>query len=126
MGHGIRPPPDSGIATDYTIYPAVIGSIETESVKLPRKPSYDRLKTVLDPIFPEGWEHVSVLWDCKHLDMFVGEYSTVNEPRNLIATAIYRSNATTRALNEDFMSPDPESYPPVCGTAVLFHRRVWF
>jgi len=111
------------IETFMTIIPAVIGAPEVRTVMLKPEPGYDQLKKLLYPVFqPDNFEHVTVLYEDERRDMFVGETSALgSQPRNITATAVYRNAWLTRNPLDD-----PESLPPVCGTAVLFSRRVWF
>ncbi len=124
-----QPPPtrQKSVTTSFTVYPALVGAIETHTIPLPEAPGYERLKSIVCPFFNgDELERVRVIWNDTVTDMFVGEHSTLREPRNVTATAIYRANALGRAMVEDRMSKDPEEMPPICGTAIVFHRPVWF
>lgn len=108
--------------TYYRIIPPS-GEAETREAFLAKEPGYAALKALLDPIFGGAYfEHVNVLHDGQHLDMFVDEDGHNKRlPRNETATAIYRAAWLDRHPGED-----PESLSFIVGPAVLFLRRVWF
>lgn len=91
--------------------------------RLPIRPTYDEIAKVVGPHFSNAhFEHVSVLWDGKPLDMFVDEEGQLKHlPLNLRATKIYRNN-----WMQSHPAADPESLPTVVGLALLFSRRIWF
>lgn len=104
---------------------------ETQTVELPRKPTYAQLKAVIEPLLNGApMEHVSVLadfkggLDFKPADMFVDEMAHVRKGvppvMNGAATVIYRRASILRSPGID-----PDSLPWIGGTALLFHRRVW-
>lgn len=99
------------------------GTEETRTVSLADKPSYAVLKPLVEPALDGAWmEHVSVLHDGARTDMFVDEEG-LNKglPFNAKATAIYRASWLKARPNTN-----PDTLPPIVGTAVLFSRRVWF
>lgn len=109
--------------TKYTVFPA-IGAPTEHEIDWPYDPGYDRLKQLIEPLVKGPLEHVVVLHDDKRRDMFVNEQGHIlKEPlqRNDKATEIYRAATLRRSPNTK-----PESLPHIVGTAVLFHRLVWF
>lgn len=129
MATGTQPPPRSKLMleTTFTVYPAMIGTITEHVVMMGHQPHYDDIRAVVAPFLNDDhFEQVTVVWNDIVTDMFVGETSAASQPRNVIASQIYRANAIGRAFVEDRISLDPDSLPPICGTAVLFHRRIWF
>lgn len=100
------------------------GTEETQEVDWPREPGFKRLDEFLAPLIgvdSANWEHVSVLWNDKALDMFVDENGQSNGlSHNAKATEIYRNNAVKR------MGKKTEDLPDIVGIAVLFDRRVWY
>lgn len=111
--------------TVYNIIPPIGSMRVVVTDKLGPRPSYDSLRKIVEPhLDGELLEHVSVLFEGHHRDMFVGECSAINGKaiRNIRATEIYRSNAL--AQHPDL---DPEALPAISGPVVLFpDRRVWF
>ena len=105
-----------------TVYHAD-GREEVVETDLPARPSLNQINKVLAPYFPNAYtEHVNVLRDGRHTDMFVDEDGhTKRQPRNEKATAIYRNNWLTQHPNTD-----PESMACIVGTAVVFSDRVWY
>ncbi|MBS7703263.1 hypothetical protein [Chelatococcus asaccharovorans] len=99
------------------------GTCETHETDLPAEPGFEALKALIEPHLEGGrMEHVSVLVQKCHCDMFVDEIGLLKDlPRNEAATEVYRANAL--AWNPEV---DPEALPYIAGPAVLFHRRVWF
>lgn len=100
------------------------GTEETREMDWPKEPGFKRLDKFLAPIIgvpSANWEHVSVEWNHKHLDMFVDEEGQLkNLPHNAMATKIYCNYSIThRAMIA-------EDLPDVVGVAVLFDRRVWY
>lgn len=109
--------------TEYTIIRAN-GDEEVHTVELPAEPDYFQLKAVIQPIIGErnDFERVNVLNNGGYTDMFVDENGLLKGlPLNTKASAIYRANWL-----KQHPKVDPESLPPIVGTAVLFSRRVWF
>ena len=101
-----------------------IGSMRTIMVQMRPEPDLNELRKYIEPhLDGEQLEHVTVLWDGKRTDMFVGECSAINGRmiRNVRATEIYRNGTLTQHPDVD-----PESLPAISGPAVLFDRRVWF
>lgn len=99
------------------------GKTEERTADLPAHPGVDMLRSLLTPLF-DGvvMEHVSVIHDGCRADMFVdGDAIDRGLPRNEAATAIYRYYSLSRTP-----ARDAESLPAIYGTAILFHRRVWF
>jgi hypothetical protein len=98
------------------------------NARMPAKPSLRDIHIVVWPLLDRGdsehhdMEHVSVLFQDQHADMFVDERGVIDGlPRNDLATAIYRENWMRQHPDND-----PESLPHIAGTAVVFHgRRVW-
>lgn len=106
---------------------------ETQTIELPRDPGYIALRNIIAPLLNKGnLEHVSVLADFhgetnyKPLDMFVDDSGLIKGlPRNEAATLIYRrANLMGRSAAPKVADPEQLSY--ICGTAILFSRRVWF
>jgi len=91
--------------------------------RLPIRPTYNEIAKVVAPHFPNAkFEHVSVLWDHKPLDMFVDESSQIKGlPKNIRATKIYRNN-----WMQTHPAADPEALPDIAGLALLFFRRIWY
>lgn len=102
----------------YTLIPVLGAEVRSEVSWF----SFDAIKTAMRAHFDEPIEHVTVLWEGRRADMFVGETSAINgrHIRNFRATAIYRA----AALAHD-PTRDPESLPAISGPAVLFDDRVW-
>lgn len=106
---------------------------ETREYDLPKAPGYEVLREIIAPILERGaLEHVSVWADFdggfkyKPLDMFVDDCGLLKSlPRNEAATAIYR-RANLMGRSSLPAADDPESLSFICGTAILFNRRVWF
>ena len=94
-----------------------------------RGPGFLQLQRLIEPLLGDGepLEHVSVLWNDRHADMFVSELGhqalTTRPPLpiNREATAIYRANWLKQHPGES-----PDALPTIAGTAILFERRVWF
>ncbi len=109
--------------TDYTIF-LTNGTQEQGSIDWPEDPRFDRISKLVAPIIgveKTGFEHVSVLHNDRHHDMFVDETGQMkNLPLNEAATAIYRNYSIKKR------GADAEDLPTIVGTAVLFHRRIWF
>lgn len=105
-----------------TIYHAD-GREEVVETDLPPRPTLHQLNKVLVPCFPLAYtEHVNVLHNGKHTDMFVDEDGhTKRLPRNEKATAIYRNNWLTKHPNTNL-----EILPYIVGVAVVFSDRVWY
>ncbi len=91
-----------------------------ETVDLPEKPNLHLLHGVLDKHIGVELEHVSVLWEGRRADMFVGERSALDgSPVNSAATDIY--HAATKARGGRLAGA-----PRIYGNAVVFDRLVWF
>ena len=105
-----------------TVY-HVDGREEVIETDLPPRPNLHQLKEVMAPYFPNAYtEHVSVLHNGRHTDMFVDEDGfTKRLPRNEKATAIYRNNWLTKYPNTD-----REMMAFIVGPAVVFSDRVWY
>jgi hypothetical protein len=101
----------------------VSGPIETHDVYWPRNPGYSKLAATIRPILNGSHlEHVSVIYKKRRADMFVDdEGRTAGLPRNDRATAIYREWSMSQRRYDD-----PEDIPWIAGTAIIFHRLVWF
>ena len=107
--------------TRYTIIKPD-GRQHDDRVEWPKDPGYDRIKTLVTPILGGDLEHVSVLHDGKPTDMFVDEEGVRKHlERNDKATAIYRA-----WWIKGHPTDNPEALSAIYGTAILFHRRVWF
>jgi len=100
-----------------------------DEVDWPDAPSLEQIHALVDPLLGDGepLEHVTVLYRGARSDMFVSEVGKVHLTRrpplpvNDRATRIYQ-----RAWLETHPEEDPNTLPTIAGTAVLFHRRVWF
>ncbi len=110
------------IQTGYTIIKAD-GSESEHTIDWPEEPGLAHLRALLTPILDGGrLEHVLVKWRDQRTDMFVDEqFFEKNLPRNDKATDIYRSYFLSGHPGEN-----PENLSHIRGTAILFHRRVWF
>jgi hypothetical protein len=107
--------------TKFTVY-FPDGTKAERMTDIPRDPGYGLLKTLLKEFIPNHFEHVAVLHDDKRLDMFVDEDGLMKKmPRNEAATEIFRTNWLKK-----YPKTPPEELSFIVGTAVLFHRRVWY
>ena len=108
--------------TKFTIY-RVGEEPEQREVDIPRDPGYVALAGIIEPLLDGNYlERVAVLVDGKPTDMFVDEMGHLkNLPTNEAATGIYR--ALTMRLRPE---TNPETLHAIAGTAIVFHRRVWF
>lgn len=108
--------------TLYTVIRAD-GAQSTSHIDWPQEPAYDLIQALLTPILDGGDpEHVLVKWNGERTDMFVDEIGILKGlPRNDPATDIYRAYFLRQHPGEM-----PENLSHIRGTAVLFHRRVWF
>ena len=114
--------------TAYSIIPPE-GEIAIWITDMAEQPGYRELAALIEPLLGDGepLEHVNVLHEGKYHDMFVSEFGHMRLttrgplPHNPRATAIYRANWLSQ-----HPEIDPETMPTIAGTAVLFHRRVWF
>lgn len=97
-------------------------------IDLPREPTYDQLRDLIEPILGENerMDHVNV-WFCgQRRDMFVSELGRYKMayrdamPRNELATIIYR---TASLLRDPRL--DPEEIAFIVGPAIMFDRKVW-
>ena len=134
MGIGNRLPPKPQ-EIRFLLIP-VLGDIQ--GFTRPKLPGsmYDWLRQNIGPLFDEGFEHVSVLYQGNRRDMFVGETSAMNgrHIRNVRATGIYRANAWAQHLAKEreieakgrkpVVRFDPESLPAISGPAVLFPDEI--
>ena len=119
--------PDRLVGGALYIYRPDQVAAQIVNVRMPDKPSLRDIHIVVLPLLDRGdgvqrdLEHVSVLFQGEHADMFVDEVG-VNDglPRNDLATDIYRANWL-----DQFPDVDPESLPHIAGTAIVFGRRVW-
>lgn len=111
------------IATTYLVFrPGMEPS--TGTMLLPHKPSYHELRVAVEPFLEGGrMEHVAVLYQNQHADMFVDEIGIQKGlARNDRATDIYRAAAMRRDPRLA-----PEQLACIYGPAVLFtNRLVWF
>lgn len=108
--------------TTFTVY-RVGQEPLLQQVDLAEKPDFDELRAIIQPLLDGAHlERVRVLHNGEALDMFVDEEGMLRcLPVNPAASAIYRNNWLTK-----HPGTDPQTLPPIYGTAVLFHRRVWF
>jgi len=116
--------------TAYTIYKAD-GTVENAKIEWPKEPGYDAIAALINPILRATpgrehaeLEHVTVLHPetQDRGDMFVDELGAqVPLPVNEAATKIYHG-AWMRA----HPGADPAGPSEIYGTAILFHRRIWF
>ena len=98
--------------------------IKGEVANWPIDPGYDAIKIVVAPWLGDGndMEHVTVIHNGKRTDMFVDEIGALKRlPVNCRATAIYHANFLQYHPGED-----TSELPKIHGTAVLFHRRIWY
>ncbi len=117
-------PPNHSLlsAVEYVaIHPS--GREDRFIARLSPEPTFAEISAVVGPHFPNThFEHVSVLWDNKHLDMFVDEIGQLKHlPYNIRATKIYRNNWLQRHPDTD-----PDLLSDIVGLALLFSRRIWF
>lgn len=94
---------------------------ELQECELGAEPSYEELKNLIEPLLDGAWlEHVSVLYRGQRTDMFVDEEGLLkNLPLNPLATKIYHTIGHAKGM-------DMAGASPIVGTAIVFHRRVWF
>jgi hypothetical protein len=106
---------------------------ELQEYALKREPGYEVLKQLIEPILDNcHLEHVNVWADFdggtnyKRLDMFVDETGLLKGlQRNEEATTLYR-RANQLGMSAAPIVENIEDLSFICGTAVLFSRRVWF
>mgnify|MGYP001599508811 FL=1 len=115
------------IETKYTVIQPD-GTTRDEVVKWPQKPGYKAMAALIDPLVGGNLERVNVLdpnrrdkSEFTYTDMFVNDRHQGKLPANAKATEIYRAN-WLKANPKD----KPDSLEMIYGTAILFHRRVWF
>lgn len=110
------------VATSYEVLEAN-GRSTVHHIKWPAKPGLELIRKCLHrPLSGSHFERVNVWYYESYLDMFVDEEGMLKRlPVNDRATAIYRANAIAHIPNAI-----PGLLPKIFGTAVLFHRRVWF
>jgi hypothetical protein len=77
------------------------------------------MRKQIEPTLGQGLEHVSVLFEDRRGDMFVGENSAATEAYNEEATKIYHAASIARG-------EDVSDAPVVYGVAVVASRRIWF
>lgn len=108
--------------TRYTVYRVGAEPVDAE-VNWPAEPSYQEIKALIRALLDGAhMEHVSVLYEGKRADMFVDDEGMNKRlPRNEVPTRIYRGNWLAQ-----HPGTEPESMSAIHGTAILFHRRVWF
>lgn len=114
--------------TEYSVF-RVDGSETRHEIDWPEQPGFKVIQALVEPLLGdrEPMEHATVLHDGQPADMFVSEVGHVELttrpplPINDAATKIYRHNWLTQHPDAD-----PDDLPAIAGTAVLFHRRVWF
>lgn len=108
------------IKTPYTLIPPKGDQVEGV-VEWPAEPTYELIKSIVEPYVGDWMEHVYVFFDGKPTDMFVNENGHMRKlPYNIRATTIYRAASLKR-----FPHLDPNTLPIIVGPAVLFHRKVW-
>lgn len=108
--------------TTYTVIKPD-GTQTDGEVDWPKEPGYTKIAALVRPLLDGAeLEHVNVLFQNTPHDMFVDEEG-LNKglKRNEKATAIYRRYWT--GIHPD---RDPESISYIAGTAIIFHRRVWY
>jgi hypothetical protein len=100
------------------------GSVTSHVADLDDEPGYKAISKLVVPYLDgQNLEHVTVLWNGKYTDMFVGEFSAVvGWPVNERATEIYLNNIAVH---------DPDLYaqgghPKIYGPVVVFSRRIWY
>ena len=107
------------------IYVFIPGEMTTRLIDypVPVRPEFEWFKTFLEPYFKNAhFEHVNVLFDGRHTDMFVDEIGLLRGlPINPQATEIYRADAIAR-----YPKINPNSLPIIVGPAVVFAKKVWF
>lgn len=116
-----------GLTTYQLLLPGDAAAPEL-AVEWPAVPGYRRIAELVEPLLgDEPLEHVSVLYQGEHRDMFVSELGHLELttrrplPRNDRATAIYRAAWMAR-----HPWTKPETLQWIAGPAVLFlNRRVW-
>jgi hypothetical protein len=104
------------------------GTSDLREVDWPSHPNYERIRDLLSPLLDGGdIECVNCLADFEggsnyqRSDMIVDEeFIAKRLPRNEAATEIYRRAAMLRMPGRE-----PETLPPICGTAILFNRIIW-
>lgn len=111
--------------------PAQVSEHEVETAVHPDTgatvPAWPQVRALILPVLVASrpgahLEHVTVLWNGKHADMFVDDESLVHGlPRNEEATAIYRAAALKRSP-----ALDPERLSYIAGPAILFDNLVWY
>lgn len=108
--------------TEITVY-SIGAEPVTSSVDWPDDPGYQRIKDFVTPLLNGGdLERVRVLHEGVYTDMFVDEDGIRKGlPINNAATPIYHANMLSRQADAD-----TSDWPKVHGTAILFHRQVWF
>jgi hypothetical protein len=113
-----------------------LGQPSITVVDLPEEPNHTAIAKLVIPLIGGGkhvyMERVRVLADFdggtnyQPTDMIVDEdFLRKRLPRNEYATTIYR-RATMLGRTGVPAPSDPETLPPILGTAVLFDRRIWF
>lgn len=108
--------------TTYTVIRPDGTQVDGE-VDWPHEPGYDRIDALVRPLIDgASLEHVSVLYQNKPHDMFVDDEGLIKDlARNEVATAIYR-----RYWLSKNPGANPETLSHIAGTAIIFHRRVWY
>jgi hypothetical protein len=115
--------------TKILIYRPDIESPELRTIDLPAKPSYTQIYDAFQPILGfncQDVEHVNVLYENKHADMFVdGNGATTLHGRkpleyNQQATNIYYAASEARGEKRTATSA------MIHGIAIICLRRIWF
>lgn len=100
------------------------------SIDWPKEPGYDLIRKLVDPLVEGNLEHVHVLRTnfankaTSPADMFVNDEGNMpgrHLPVNPLATFLYHTYTRLQRSKHDWCN-----IPPICGTAVLFSRRIWF
>jgi len=120
-----------------------LGQPTITGLDLPPEPDFKAIVRLVTPLlmnnldpkalaFGINLERVRVLADFdgginyQPTDMIVdADFKSKRLPRNEYATTIYR-RATMLGRTGRPAPSDPETLADICGTAVLFDRRVWF
>jgi hypothetical protein len=112
--------------TKMLIFRPNVAKGEPVTFDLPAEPTFEELSNELRHFVDMGTgevvEHVTVLYEGKRRDMFVGEYSAqADRAANDAATEVYWAAGKARGDMPD------AGWPKIYGVAVLFpERQVWF
>lgn len=99
------------------VYRPGVEEIETREVEKPV--GYHKIAALVEPLIGARLEHVSVLFEGRRADMFVGDESALDgSPVNEAATRIYHAASLARGQ-------DMTGAPPIYGVAVVCSEIVW-